>query len=438
MAQGGSREPMARGEEGFGKRPAPAASARHDDSRGVVDAQPEAPVLPDDGTPIVALRSPRPTHFHPWVFRGQIARAPRGLADGAEVVVASSRGDPLGRGFWHGSSQIAVRLLDRDVFRALDGDFLRERLASAVALRRDVLGLEREHDAWRVVHGEGDGLSGLVIDRYADLIVVQFYSAAFWERRELLRELLLELFPGSQVVFGVDTATARHENLSAQKAPAAGSSASEVEIHEGKMRFLVDPSGHKTGFFLDQRDNRRLFASLVRAKKVLDVCCYTGAFSIAARTIGRARRVVGVDLDEQALAQARRNAELNHASIELVHQDAFEYLRNQRHAAEPFEAIVVDPPKWATSRDRLDEAERRYLDINTYACRAIAPGGLLLTCSCSGLVSEEQFLRTLRHAAELAGRELDLIHIGGAAPDHPVAVHCPESRYLKAAFARVR
>ena len=207
---------------------------------------------------------------------------------------------------------------------------------------------------------------------------------------------------------------------------------------EGKMRFLVSTAGHKTGFFLDQRENRARFSSFVRGKKVLDACCYTGAFSISARTIGKARRVVAVDLDEVSIAQAKRNAELNRASIEFIHQDAFEFLRNQRHAAEPFEAIVVDPPKWATGRERLDDAERRYVDINTYACRAIAPGGILLTCSCSGLVSEEKFLRNVRHAAELAGRELDIIHIGGAAADHPVSIHCPESRYLKAVLARVR
>jgi 23S rRNA (cytosine1962-C5)-methyltransferase len=399
----------------------------------------EPPLLPDDGTPRVTLRSSRDTQFHPWVYRRQVGAAPRGLAHGDEVVVVSSRGDPLGRGFWHGTSQIAVRLMTRDVMRKLNGGFLREKLEIAVSLRRDVLKLDKKTNAWRVVHGEGDGLSGLVVDRYDEMLVVQIFSRAFWERRRVVELLLLELFPGSHIVIRVDPSSARHEGIDTREQERLDEEGAwECEVRESKMRFLVSTAGHKTGFFIDQRENRERFAGFVRGKKVLDVCCYTGAFSIAARTLGKARRVVAVDLDENAIEQAKRNAELNHASIEFIHQDAFQFLRNQRHAAEPFEAIVVDPPKWATSRDRLDEAERRYVDINTYACRAIAPGGLLLTCSCSGLVSEEKFLRTLRHAAELARRDLEIIHIGGASPDHPVSVHCPESRYLKAVFARVR
>ncbi len=409
-------------------------SRESDDAPGV---PPEVPA--DDGTPRVTLRSSRVSQFHPWVYRRQIARAPRGLAHGDEVVVVSSRGDPLGRGFWHGVSQIAVRVMTRDVTRQLNGGFLREKIENAVSLRRDFLRLEKKTDAWRVVHGEGDGLSGLVVDRYGQMLVVQIFSRAFWERRRLIEHLLLDVFPGSQIVLRVDPSSARHEGIDTREQERLDQEGAwESEVREGKMRFLVSTSGHKTGFFLDQRQNRERFAGFVRGKKVLDACCYTGAFSVAARTIGRARRVVAVDLDEKAIVQAKRNAELNHASIEFVHQDAFEFLRNQRHAAEPFEAIVVDPPKWATSRDRLEDAERRYVDINTYACRAIAPGGLLLTCSCSGLVSEEKFLRTLRHAAELAGRDLEIVHIGGAAEDHPISVHCPESRYLKAVFARVR
>ncbi len=398
-----------------------------------IDDDPAA-MIPDDGTPVVHLRTSRPEHYHPLIYRRQVADFPNRLAHGAEVLVVSSQGHPLGRGFFHGRSQIAVRLLTWDVTERLDEEFLRQKLSAAVSLRRDLLRLDRTSNAWRAVHAEGDGLSGLIVDRYDELVVAQLYSRAFYERRETIRKILLELFPESRVIFSADTTSSRHEGFDVPE-PEGGPE--EIEINEGKMRFLVSTRGHKTGFFLDQRENRKLFASMVRGRKVLDVCCYTGAFAIAARTLGKARRVVAVDLDEKAIAQAKRNAQLNRASIEFVHQDGFEYLRNQRHAAEPFDAIVVDPPKWATSRDRLEQAERRYVDINTYAFRAVARGGLVLTCSCSGLVSEEKFLRNLRHSAELAGRNLEILHIGGAGADHPVSIHCPESRYLKAVLARV-
>lgn len=213
----------------------------------------------------------------------------------------------------------------------------------------------------------------------------------------------------------------------------------DVQIHENKVRYTVTPGGgHKTGFFLDQRDNRERFAALVRGRKVLDGCCYTGGFAIAARTLGKARKVVGVDLDEKALVGAARNAAINRAEIEWVHEDLFTFLRAQRHAADPFDAIVLDPSKWALDRDRLPDAFRRYRDLNLAGIRALRKGGILLTCSCSGLVSLEEFLGVVRGAAAQAGRELQILQIAGAGADHPVAIHCPESSYLKAVFAYVR
>ena len=412
--------------------PRPGASGRRPTSAAdSADAAGEEPRRTYD-VPVVELRSDRSTIGHPWVFSRAIRRPERRIPSGSEVVVVASDGEPVGRGFYHDQSMIAVRILTRDVDEVLGRLFLRDRLLRALSLRLDVLKLDRTGDAFRLVNSEGDGLSGLVIDRYGGLLVVQYYSRGFFERRRELLSVLEELFPDTRTIERVDPAAARHEGIDLSARDNV-----EVEVLEGKMRFLVDTAGHKTGFFLDQRENRRLFSEFVRGKKVLDAFCYTGGFSIAARTLGRASRVVGVDLDEAAIAQARRNAALNKASIEWVHADCFEYLRNQRHAAEPFDAIVVDPPKWAPSRDQLETAERRYLDINTYAMRAVRRGGLLLTCSCSGLVSEEKFLRTVRHAAERADRDLQIFRLGGASPDHPVSVHSPEGRYLKALFARV-
>jgi len=203
------------------------------------------------------------------------------------------------------------------------------------------------------------------------------------------------------------------------------------------MRFLVRPTGHKTGFFLDQRDNRARLATLVRGKKFLDAFAYTGAFGVAAVTRGKAAQVVAVDLDEDAVAQGRRNADLNNAPIEWLHEDVFRYLKGQRHAVAPFDVISLDPPKWASDRGEVDAAGAKYVDLNVYAMRALRPGGLLLTCCCSGPVSERKFLEFLHRAAAVADRRLEIFHLGGAAGDHPLDVHCPESRYLKAVFGRV-
>ncbi|MBN1442607.1 MAG: class I SAM-dependent rRNA methyltransferase [Planctomycetes bacterium] len=388
--------------------------------------------------PVIRLRRQfRGGGIHPWVFRRAIRRPPAGLRDGDEVLIVSADAVPVGRGFYHGESTIAVRILSSDPEERLGAEFLRGRLERAASLRRDVLQLDRQTDAYRVVHAEGDGLSGLVVDRYGDLLVVELFSKGFFLRRDLIREILLDLFPGSRCVFRVEPVAGERERMQLPAPSTAESEdAGEVEIREAKLRFLVSPGGHKTGFFLDQRDNRRRFAALVKGKKVLDAFSYTGGFAIAARTRGKAARVAAVDLDEKAVAQGRRNCRLNRAEIEWTHADAFRYLRNQRHAVEPFDAICVDPPKWALDRKSLDDAERKYLDINTYALRALRRGGVLLTCSCSGLVSEEWFLRILHRAAADAGRSLQVFLVAGAAGDHPVDIHCPESRYLKAVFAR--
>ena len=368
------------------------------------------------------------------IYRRMLKETAPRLRDGDEVQVLAADGTPIGRGFYHGRSQIAVRILEMDPGRALDERFFRERIERAVALRRETLGLERVCDAYRVIHAEGDGLSGLIVDRYGEFLVVEYFSYALYARHALIANLLLESFPGSEVLWRVDSGVAEREGIPLP-APAAPR---EVEIRENKMRFLVRPGGgHKTGFFLDQRENRERFAALVRGKKVLDCFTYTGAFAIAARTAGKAREVVAVDLDEEAIAGARRNAALNRAEVEWIHADAFKYLRRQRNAVEPFEAIVLDPAKWALSRDRIAEARQKYLDLNLAGIRALRRGGVLLTCSCSGLISEEDFLGILRSAAVRAGRELQVFHVAGAAPDHPVSIHCPESRYLKAVFGRV-
>ncbi|MGH9361002.1 MAG: class I SAM-dependent rRNA methyltransferase, partial [Thermoanaerobaculia bacterium] len=297
---------------------------------------------PRPAFPWVLIRRRASAPPHPWVYRRMVKETAPGLGDGDEVVGLAADGSPIGRGFYHRRSTIALRLLNGDAEEPLDAAFFRRRLARAVALRRETLGLDRSTDAYRVVHAEGDGLSGLIADRFGPVLVLEYFSYALHARHGLIRDLLVESFPGAEVVWRVDADIARREGIPQPPPPPER----DVEIRENKVRMLVQPGrGHKTGFFLDQRENRERFASLVRGLKVLDGFCYTGAFGIAARTGGKARAVVGVDLDEEALAAARRNAALNRAEVEWVHADAFKYLRAQRNAFDPFEAIVLDPSK---------------------------------------------------------------------------------------------
>jgi len=209
-------------------------------------------------------------------------------------------------------------------------------------------------------------------------------------------------------------------------------------ISEHGVRFRVAPgSKHKTGFFLDQRDNRKMLAEFCHEKKVLDLCCNSGGFAVYAKALGGAAEVTGVDLDEQALALARQNAGLNQAQIRFVQADLFTWLRDILPGGQRFDVVVLDPAKQTRDREAIDFALRRYVDMNRLAMQAVVPGGILLTCSCTGLVSEEAFLDALKRAAWQAGRTLQIIRVSGAGPDHPFLVHVPEGRYLKAVFARV-
>jgi 23S rRNA (cytosine1962-C5)-methyltransferase len=209
-------------------------------------------------------------------------------------------------------------------------------------------------------------------------------------------------------------------------------------ITEHGVRFRVAPgSKHKTGFFLDQRDNRRFLASFCAGRKVLDLCCNTGGFAVYAKVLGGADEVTGVDLDEQALALARQNAGLNQVRVRFVQADLFPWLRDVIADGQRFDVVVLDPAKQTRDRDEIDFALKRYLDMNRLAMQAVVPGGIYLTCSCTGLISESDFLETLRRAAWQAGRTAQVLHVSGAGGDHPYLIHVQESRYLKAVFCRI-
>jgi len=326
-------------------------------------------------------------------------------------------------------------VLTADPHEAVDEAFFARKIGAAVALRRELLGLDAVTDAYRLIHSEGDGLSGLVVDRFANTLVVEYFSAGMFKQRDLIRRCLLEHFPDADVYAFAEEHVQKQESFDLAPPP----SPAPTVIHEHGVQFHAAPgTKHKTGFFADQRDNRKTLAGFCAGKRVLDLCCNSGGFGIYAKTIGGADEVVGVDLDEEILEIAERNARLNKAKVRFVQADIFHWLRDAAaNNAKQFDVVILDPAKMTRDREQVIPALKKYLDMNKLALGAVKPGGVLLTCSCTGLVSEDQFLDMLRRAAFYANRTVQVLKVSGAGPDHPWQAHVPESRYLKAAFCRV-
>ncbi|PJJ97387.1 RlmI/RlmK family 23S rRNA methyltransferase [Lysobacteraceae bacterium NML91-0213] len=370
---------------------------------------------------------------HPWIFQRLVEKPAQRPKPGAIVDVNGVDGTWIGRGFYNGHSRIALRILETDPDVAVDAAWFARRIGEAVRLRRDELGLDAVSDAWRVVHSEGDGLSGLVVDRYGDLLVVEFFSAGMFRHREWIYDALRAEFPGCRFYSFADEHVQKQESFDfrgSEPVPPA-------VITEHGIRFRADPAGaHKTGFFADQRENREWLSHRVAGKRVLDLCCNTGGFGVYAAVRGAAE-VVGIDIDEAVLDIARGNAKLNDARVRFIQADIFPWLRDAALNGEQFDVVVLDPAKMTRDREQVIPALKKYLDMNKLALGVVKPGGLLATFSCTGLVSEDQFLDMLRRAAFYAGRTVQVLKVSGAGADHPYLAHVQESRYLKAVFCRV-
>jgi 23S rRNA (cytosine1962-C5)-methyltransferase len=390
-------------------------------------------MIVDSTLPRVSLKIARRSS-HPWIFQKMVEKPATRLPPGSVVDVIDRDGRWVGRGFYNGHSRISLRILTTDPDEPIDEDFFDRRISRAVALRRDWLGLDAVSDAYRLVHAEGDGLSGLVVDRFGPVLVLEFFSAGMYRFREAIQSALSVHYPQSKFYWFAEEHVQKQESFDCRSPEPP---APEV-ITEHGVRFRVAPgSKHKTGFFLDQRDNRLALASLCRGRRVLDLCCNSGGFAVYARARGGADEVVGVDLDEQALALARQNAGLNGVRVRFVQADLFPWLRDVISQGQRFDVVVLDPAKQTRDREALEYALKRYLDMNRLALQAVAPGGILLTCSCTGLVGEADFLDSVRRAAWQAGKVVQVLRVGGAGADHPFLAHVPEGRYLKAAFGRV-
>ncbi|RDZ26619.1 class I SAM-dependent rRNA methyltransferase [Lysobacter silvisoli] len=370
---------------------------------------------------------------HPWIFQRLVDKPAQRPKPGSIVNVVGVDGEWIGLGFYNGHSRIALRMLESDPDVAVDADWFARKIAAAVSLRRDVLKLDQVSDAWRVVHSEGDGLSGLVVDRYGDLLVVEYFSAGAFRHREWIYDALRAQFPGCRFYAFADEHVQKQESFDFRGTEPV----SPAIITEYGIRFRADPAGaHKTGFFADQRDNREWLSQQVAGKRVLDLCCNTGGFGVYAKARG-AEEVIGVDIDADVINIAKGNAKLNGAHVKFVQADIFPYLRDLGNAGERFDVVILDPAKMTRDREQVIPALKKYLDMNKLALSVVKPGGLFATFSCTGLVSEEQFLDMLRRAAFYAGRTVQVLRVSGAGADHPWLAQVSESRYLKAVFCRV-
>ena len=358
------------------------------------------------------------------------------------------RGTPqlFAYGIYNPKSEVAVRLYSW-WGQWPDDAFWESKIRDAVSLRRDILKLDKVTDAYRVLHGESDGTPGLVVDRYGDCLSAEVFSLGMYKRCEPILAMLAKELGTKHTLIQECPQFISQEGCSVANR-ASPELPSSVVINENGVKYRVHfGTGHKTGFFCDQRDNRHRLAQLCEGKSVLDLCCYTGGFSVQAAKAGNASEVTGVDLDAEPLATAKKNADINQTRVRFVQSDAFAFMRDMLRIGRQYDVVVLDPPKLIRSRLELEEGSHKHFDLNRLAIQLVKPGGILLTCSCAGLLDDESFHGIVRSAAKATGfddsgsplppRTLQILHSHGAAPDHPVVAHCPETGYLKSIWARV-
>jgi 23S rRNA (cytosine1962-C5)-methyltransferase len=368
---------------------------------------------------------------HPWIYQGEIQRVEGGPAPGELVEVRDARGRFIGRGYINPRSQIAVRLLTWQD-EAIDESFLRRRIQACIDLRKRCVA---DAEAYRVVFGEADQLPGLVVDRYGEILVVQFLTAGIEALRDMLVGLLLDCLHPRGIYARNDAPARELEGLKRTSEVLHGQFDTLLQISEGGVRFWVDiAAGQKTGLFLDQRENRVRFRSFAEGREVLDAFCYTGGFGLHAAAAG-AKSVLGVELSKDAAALAVRNAELNGLEniVRVVEGNAFDELHSMDREERRFDLIVLDPPAFTKGKEALQNAIRGYKEINLRAMKLLRDGGILVTCSCSYHLPVELFREMLVDAAADAHRRFRLVEFRTQAQDHPILLSVRETHYLKCA-----
>lgn len=392
--------------------------------------------------PVLHLKAHRdePTRRgHPWVFSGALRLPVPALAPGSLVDLADAGGGFLARGYYHPQTDIAVRILTRDPSETIDAPFFARRIRAALALRAP-LADDPELDAYRVLNAEGDLLPGVIVDRYADVLAAQISTAGMERLTPELLAALDDVLRPAAIVLRNDIAVRAREGLERERGRvAAGSLPPEVVIREHGLRFAVDVlAGQKTGFFLDQRDKRQALRKYVAGKTVLNAFSYTGAFGVAALAAGAAK-VASVDQSGPVIAQARDHFARNGFdpdAHEFAVGDAFAFLDQAIAAGRQYDVVILDPPAFAKTQQARPQAVRAYRRLNALGWRALAPGGLLVTCSCSGTVTLDEFRAVVADAAALAGIQARTAETFTHGLDHPVLLAMPEGGYLKVLLCR--
>jgi 23S rRNA (cytosine1962-C5)-methyltransferase len=378
--------------------------------------------------------------FQPAVFPRLLGEVSDDARPGDWVSVYDKNGEPVGAGLFNPRAKIPLRVVAHGS-QPIGEEYFEAAIRRAVALRRDLFKLDATTDAYRLVNSDGDGLSGLTIDRYGDVLLCEVVSLGMAQRLPQWLPLLHELAGTKFARVHVDHDLGSLEGIKPSLFNETNAAAPRtVKIRENGVRYEVDfAEGHKTGFFCDQRDNRKRIAQFSAGARMLDLCCYTGGFSLCAKVLGGAGEVTSVDLDEVSIAQARRNANLNQVRLSFVHADAFAYARQMYQNKESWDLVVLDPPKFIFTRDAHGnwEGRQKYEDLNQLSIGLVKPGGIFVTCSCSGLLSLEDFEQHVIKAAHRLNRRLQFFDRTGPGPDHPVYSNCLEGRYLKVLWARV-
>lgn len=442
------------------------------------------PIAPSPAAARVVLKPRKALPFygrHPWVLASAVDRVePTSLGsehrldlDGQVVDLMNDKGRFIARGLYNGQSRIRVRLYTWSAEESIDEPFFRRQLEGAIELRRQI-GYEaaegRDKSASRLVFSEADGISGLVVDRYGDCLVVQPTALGIAQRLEPIVGILQELLQPRAIVLRLDKAMGKLEGLVAADGHdsrpeedtitvrqrtvepsdavipfADGHVWGELPegplmIHEHGLAYEVDlRAGQKTGLYLDQRENRLAAAKYFSGRRVLDMFCYTGGFAMTAAKLGGATEVLGIDGSKRAIAQASRNAEINGLkSVRFDCGDGFQTLDRLSEQGEKFDAVILDPPKFARGRGGANQALMAYHRLNRVAIELLQRGGILLTCSCTGGVSREDFLMMLSGVAQKSRRDIRVLEQRGAAPDHPVSATCLETEYLKCMICEIR
>ncbi|GDX90243.1 ribosomal RNA large subunit methyltransferase I [Planctomycetia bacterium] len=415
---------------------------------GTEESERQFAVRETQGPAEVVLKARRAQPFfgrHPWVFAGAIhhvnAGSEQSLQAGSVVRLVSAEGRFVAWGLYNAQSRIVVRLYSWDQQAGLDAAFWQQRVRQAVQLRRQLFNLQAPDCGCRLIFSESDLMSGLTVDQYGSCLLVQFTSLALYQHRAAIIAALQSECQPAGIWLRTEKGMREAEGLEVVDGLLSGQEpASPLFLSEHGLQFGVDVRhGQKTGCYLDQRDNRIAVARYADGASVLDAFCFSGGFGIAAAKLGGAKSVLGVDSSESALVLARENARLNGVAerCEYLNEDVRTALEGMVDAGRQFDLVVLDPPRMARARSGIDRALNGYLRFNELGVRVVRPGGILATCSCSGLVTRAEFMEVISETARQSGRDIQILEQHGQPPDHPISATCPESEYLKVVICRV-